>query len=403
MDFFRGIAMLIIFIAHVPWNPWGNWIPARFGFSDATEMFVFCSGYAAAIAFGGTFIKSGFWYGTARIGYRIWQIYAAHIAMFFFIAALLATATAMFPGPDYVNKLNLGYFFANTRDGIIGLFTLSYVPNYFDILPMYMVALMMVPLMMALARVNPTYAIVFSIVVYTVNYAMDGGLGAHPKHAHIEWFFNPFGWQLIFFTGFALSMGWVKAPPPNRTLLIAAIIFVIAVIPVGRWQIWTRFEEIRAIKEALDPFDKKTDFGILRYIHFLALAYIAVCLLKGRESILHLPWARPIIIVGQNALPVFLLNMGLAQAVGIGMDQVQIAFGDDIRPRWDIVVIGGNLIGLSIVIGFAYLSTWIKSAPWKAAAQRRKEMEGAADRRGGGESCGGAGRSSTNGLPQPAE
>src|SRR3546814_19245199 len=43
-DFFRGVAMLIIFVAHVPDNPWAGFIPARFGWSDATEMFVFCSG-----------------------------------------------------------------------------------------------------------------------------------------------------------------------------------------------------------------------------------------------------------------------------------------------------------------------------------------------------------------------
>ena len=50
LDFFRGIGMFIILIAHITDNPWTLWIPARFGFSDATEMFVFCSGMASAIA-----------------------------------------------------------------------------------------------------------------------------------------------------------------------------------------------------------------------------------------------------------------------------------------------------------------------------------------------------------------
>ena len=31
LDFFRGIAMLIIFVAHVPSNLWTLYIPARFG------------------------------------------------------------------------------------------------------------------------------------------------------------------------------------------------------------------------------------------------------------------------------------------------------------------------------------------------------------------------------------
>ena len=51
VDFFRGAAFIIILIAHIPSNWVAQWIPARFGFSDATEIFVFCSGMASAIAF----------------------------------------------------------------------------------------------------------------------------------------------------------------------------------------------------------------------------------------------------------------------------------------------------------------------------------------------------------------
>ena len=32
LDFFRGIGMFIILIAHITDNPWTLWIPARFGF-----------------------------------------------------------------------------------------------------------------------------------------------------------------------------------------------------------------------------------------------------------------------------------------------------------------------------------------------------------------------------------
>ena len=49
LDVFRGLAMAIILVAHVPGNPLAEFIPARFGPSDAAEMFVFCSGFAAAL------------------------------------------------------------------------------------------------------------------------------------------------------------------------------------------------------------------------------------------------------------------------------------------------------------------------------------------------------------------
>ena len=65
LDFYRGLAMFIILIAHIPYNAWAGWIPARFGFSDATEIFVFCSGMASAVAFGGAFLRRGWLMGTA--------------------------------------------------------------------------------------------------------------------------------------------------------------------------------------------------------------------------------------------------------------------------------------------------------------------------------------------------
>jgi hypothetical protein len=64
LDVFRGLCLVIIYVAHIWDNPWASFIPARFGFSDATEIFVFCSGMASAVAFGGTFAKRGFWIGT---------------------------------------------------------------------------------------------------------------------------------------------------------------------------------------------------------------------------------------------------------------------------------------------------------------------------------------------------
>src|SRR6056297_3089664 len=160
LDFFRGLAMFIILIAHVPGNWLTLWIPARFGFSDATEIFVFCSGMASAIAFGKVFRERGWAIGTARVAFRCWQIYWAHICLFLAIAATMAAlnATEAF-SRDYVGQLNLYPFFNDPAANLVGLVTLGYVPNYFDILPMYLVILMMLPVVVALARVRPALAL----------------------------------------------------------------------------------------------------------------------------------------------------------------------------------------------------------------------------------------------------
>ncbi|MEC8574299.1 MAG: OpgC domain-containing protein, partial [Pseudomonadota bacterium] len=114
LDFFRGIAMFIILCAHIPGNRWTGWIPARFGFSDATEIFVFCSGMASAVAFGSTFARRGWLIGTARVIFRCWQVYWAHIGLFVFIATTMA-ALDLYGGFDksYIGSLNLKPFFEN--------------------------------------------------------------------------------------------------------------------------------------------------------------------------------------------------------------------------------------------------------------------------------------------------
>src|SRR5215470_10626293 len=51
VDFFRGLALLIIFIDHIPENVFALITLRNFGFSDATEIFIFLSGYSAGYVF----------------------------------------------------------------------------------------------------------------------------------------------------------------------------------------------------------------------------------------------------------------------------------------------------------------------------------------------------------------
>jgi len=53
LDFFRGLALVFIFIDHVPDNKLARITLGSWNFSDAAEVFVFISGYTAALVFGG--------------------------------------------------------------------------------------------------------------------------------------------------------------------------------------------------------------------------------------------------------------------------------------------------------------------------------------------------------------
>lgn len=367
LDFFRGIGMYIILIAHISGNPWTLWIPARFGFSDATEIFVFCSGMASAIAFGVTFRRGSWLMGTLRIVYRVWQVYWAHIGVFVVgvFSMLVLNATGWFDR-DYVGQLNLYPFLNETGPNMIGLITLTYVPNYFDILPMYLVILAQIPLVMALARIHPNLAMAGCVLLWLATTIFGFALPAElwfKNGSTREWFFNPFAWQLIFFTGFSFMSGWLPAPPVKRSLIILAIVIVIATLPFAWYKLYNVEPVFREWRKEWFFLITKTNFGILRYIHFLALAYLAWIASGPRgANLTGGAWWTAIVTVirkvGQQSLAVFMSSMILARFLGVLFD----VFGTSLLSSALI-----NLLGAAIITGVAYFVAYVKRQPWRQA------------------------------------
>lgn len=369
--------MFIILIAHITGNPWTLWIPARFGFSDATEIFVFCSGMASAIAFGTVFSGAGWVMGTLQIANRIWQVYWVHLGVFFvtLFLMLVLNATEVFPR-DEVGRLNLYPFVNNTGPNLIGLMTLTYVPNYFDILPMYLVILALIPVMMMLARVDVRLAFVLSIALWVagtagVNFPSELWFSNASTRT---WFFNPFGWQLVFFTGFALMSGWLPAPPVRRGLVLLALAVVVLSVPFAWYKIIGASEFVRDWRRDWGILFNKSDFGVLRYAHFLALAYLAwVAVGPGGVRLRHSGWVgtgiKVVSQVGQQSLAVFAVSMVMARVLGAFLD---------LAGRGALAALAVNLIGFVIIIAVARLVAFIKAKPWKTRPERVPSAEATA-------------------------
>src|SRR3979411_1227938 len=60
LDLFRGLALWLIYVDHVSPDDL-TWFTIRsYGFSDAAEIFIFISGYTAAMVYGRTMFRFGF-------------------------------------------------------------------------------------------------------------------------------------------------------------------------------------------------------------------------------------------------------------------------------------------------------------------------------------------------------
>jgi hypothetical protein len=365
LDFFRGLGMFIILIAHITNNPWTLYIPARFGFSDATEMFIFCSGMASAIAFGSVFSRAGFLMGLFRVVFRIWEIYWVHIATFMLtLAAMFLINRSGLFSRDEVNALNLAPFLKASGNQVIGLFTLTYVPNYFDILPMYIVILALLPIMIFLSRVNIYLALTASVALWLAVTVTGFNLPAEywfSNNSTRQWFFNPLAWQLVFFTGFAFMSGWLPTPPRNRGLAILAVAIVLISLPFA-WHVTIgQSDIIKVWRKDWRILIDKTDFGVLRYVHFLALAYLAwLAAGVAGSNLTHTPFmqglTRVFCRVGQQSLAVFASSIVLARVLGAVLNQLGSGF-------WASLFV--NVLGFVCIYGIANLVAFTKSEPWK--------------------------------------
>jgi hypothetical protein len=269
---------------------------------------------------------------------------------------------------DYVGQLNLHRFFDDAQANLLGLMTLTYVPNYFDILPMYLVVLALMPLVVALVRVDRRLALAGVLGLWAA--ANPGGLSmpAEPWSDR-EWFFNPFGWQLVFFTGFAFMARWLPAPPRDLRLILLAGAVLLASLPLSYFRIIGAVPAIQDWREVWGPLFQKTDFGILRYAHFLALAYLAWIVVGERGRRLMPPegdgalarvWRGTlavVMMVGQQSLAVFVFSMFAAQLLGAVLDVLGRSW-----PTMALV----NAAGFALLVGVAWLVAWIKSQPWRS-------------------------------------
>src|SRR5258708_198100 len=205
------------------------------------------------------------------------------------------------------------------------------------------------------AVINPRLEPAASIVLYTA--AVRLGLN-FPANAddQAEWFFNPFAWQLIFFTGFSLGRGWISVPLDSKPLLWGSIFVLVAGLPISLPVVFTHAMWIDMLRIwIMNPSDQ-TYLDLLQYVQFLASAYAAVVILKDRETILLTPVLRPFAKCGQQALAVFLSGMVLSHIGGMIFDHA--GTGAEIQ-----LLVNG--VSFAALFAIAYTVAWFKATPWK--------------------------------------
>lgn len=358
LDFFRGLALMVIFVNHMPDNPWSYFMPSRLGPSDAAEAFVFLSGFVAAIAYGRSFSEAGIGLGILQVLYRCGQIYVAHLLLFISITSMFLLMHFNGLGDGWQLD-NLHYFFDQTQNALLALVSLTYLPNFIDILPMYLVILLWVPMIWSLSRIHVLLAIAVSVALYICAWSLGWELMADPISGR-HWYFNPFCWQLIFFTGFAFSSGWLPIPRFNRNLFWACMLFVIFCLPLGTADCY-ELPWFTILRDQWPFLVDKSHFGLIRFLHFLAMTYLVRIFMQKHQEWLNSWLAGKVINMGQQSLPVFMMGSVLSLVGGI---LLETSDGDFVDSSFI------NVAGLGVMMLFAQFLNWLDQKPWKIFAKK---------------------------------
>ncbi len=362
LDLFRGIALWLIFLDHIPSNA-VSWITIRnYGFSDATEIFVFISGYTAAFVYGRSMTINGFIVAAARVLKRAWQIYVAHVFLFAIYLAEIAYVSHSFDNPLYSEEMGVLNFLNSPDVTIVQALLLKFKPVNMDVLPLYIVLLLWFsPILWLLLR-SPSLGLVVSAAIYTVSWMFGWNFPAWPKG---DWVFNPFAWQLLFVFGAWCALGgaqriarWVNSPV---TVALAGVYLLFAFAIAMTWYIPTLGAYVpKFVGDAIYPIDK-TNLDVLRILHFLSLAVITVYFVPRDWPALKSAWARPAIMCGQHSLGIFCLGVFLSFAGHFVFTEVSN------RVFMHIIV---SLSGIIIMIAAAALISWYRRIETKGPGPR---------------------------------
>ena len=312
LDVLRGLALITIFINHVPGQIFEYVTTKNFGFSDAAEAFVLISGIAVGLAYGSGFRPGNRLKMAVKAAKRAFTLYLAHMITTFMTLALFICGAWLFHRPGLLVEINILAVLMNLKEGIPALLLLGHQIGYNNILPMYGALMLMVPIILLLNARSPLLALGVSGTVWL----LAGIYQVAPHNMLIEsyWFLNPLSWQFLFTIGI-VSMLHIKrgGTIPRHPLLFAAAAGYVALSFV--WvtgHLWAFGNSLAALglPPVITGFDK-TFLSLPRLLHVLALTYLVISI-PALSRILRRPADHPLTILGRHSLNIFVAGTILA-------------------------------------------------------------------------------------------
>lgn len=357
-----GIANWFLFLDHIPHNFVSALTMRNFGFSGATDLFVFIGGYAVTLFYAQMALERGFLVAATRIFKRVWQLYAAYIVLFVIYVELISYVAARTAAPEIISEFNItGFIDHPVRTLIYGLF-LQAKPLNLDVLQLIIALMAFQPIVIFGLLYVPNATLLASVALYAAARVLDWNLTSYPYGA---WYLNPFCWQLLFVMG-----GWlaligtryapaIRAMQANSALRATALLYLLFALTI------VSSSEIPALAQMMPSGlsdvllqNDREDVAPHRILHFLTLTFLFTWLVPRDWGYLRSYALQPIIKCGEEWLAVFCAGVFLSFAAHLILIPGPYSLARQI---------GVSLGGIAAMTAVAYYVSWSKQQDNKSA------------------------------------
>ena len=300
VDTLRGWFLVCMTLAHLPPHPLQPWVGYMFGFASAPDGFVFLSGLVAAWVYLRVRARQGQDGLEGKALRRFRDIYLTHVSILFMtIAGSVLFIGSSFRGTHPIQALLAGCL-------------LVYQPHTCDILPMYCIFLLCMPLILEEFMNGHARQIgMISFLLWLISLRGIGDASYVLPYIDLG-AFNLFTWQAYFVAGmyFGYRGLYHQAPvvPRSRGLLAACVIVSLALFVQRHFEIVAGIEMIK--------FHLSPDHNPLRFLNAASLGYIVWMVPRTLDvKLMRLRICQFLNYLGQHSLQVFAWSLPVTDAL----------------------------------------------------------------------------------------
>jgi hypothetical protein len=376
IDALRGLMLVLMTLTHLP-TRFASPISQPFGYVSAAEGFVLLSAFVAAKVYtmkqqrgGDAALQRGF-YGRA---FQLWLVQAGLLAVLFTLIALLGLLANQPAVKDLIS-----FYLERPVVAVAAGLLLIYSPPLLDILPMYVLFMLVSPLLLLHGGRRGWGFIAAGSVLLWLGAQLDLGTylyesAAHwariPVPVHQTGAFSLPGWQLLWVAGLWMgaraALGLRVAPTFPRWLVVAAWTFALTTLLWRHAMGQTPWPVDGTLPAALNAAFDKWHLGPLRLLNLFVLGVLV--LHHGPALAARMRRPKTLELLGRASLPVFCAHLLLVL--------LALAFFGAARPGrpWgvDVAIL---TIAFAVLYLVAHISTAIdrRNAEKKAGSTARRD------------------------------